>query len=83
MLLLSRQLAASIDLSPLTTMHHAAVFSHGFCFSMVAGRGTTTGLGVGVAGHNRIAQSRLIRGINAGGILLLECGTVVPSPPPF
>ena len=42
MLLLSRQLAASMDFSPLTKIHQAAVLAHCFYFSMVARRGTST-----------------------------------------
>ena len=34
MLLLSWQLAASIDFSPLTTIHQAAVLAHRLCFSI-------------------------------------------------
>uniref|UniRef100_A0A7S4D3S7 Uncharacterized protein n=1 Tax=Eutreptiella gymnastica TaxID=73025 RepID=A0A7S4D3S7_9EUGL len=35
-------LLASIDFSPLTKIHQAAVLTHRFCSSMVAGRGTNT-----------------------------------------
>ena len=47
MLPLSRQLTVSIDFSPLTKIHQAAVLAHRFCFSTVLGRGTNTGGGIG------------------------------------
>ena len=40
MLLHSPQLAASIDFSPLTKIHQAAVLAHRFCSAIAAGRGT-------------------------------------------
>ena len=42
MVLLSWQLATSIDFSPLTKIYQAAVLAYRFCFSMVASRGTNT-----------------------------------------
>ena len=42
MLPLSWQLAVSIDFSPLTKIHQAALLAHRFCFSVVVGGGSNT-----------------------------------------
>ena len=42
MMLLSWQLAASIDFSPFTKIYQVAVLAHHFCFSVVRGCGTNT-----------------------------------------